>query len=481
MANSPSKKTGSSQIMSYVFVFFIVLSVLFAAFATEEPTLEQLKKLSDLPGALDAKSRMQAVSVASFAATKNAVNLAIGLIGMMAFWLGLFKILEVGGFLKTIALKLKPILSRLFPDIPPDHPAMGAMVMNMSANMFGFGNAATPFGLKAMQELEKLNPFKGTATNAMIMFLAINTSNIALLPLGVIGLRVSAGAGDPAGIILPSLCATACSTIFAITIALFLAKKDSAYRQEYAEAIKEKADELARIEKEDDVKVSENEKFLTEPTCISRSFAIIFLFTLLAAFLYRLFIPLFTGQIEGTFSNSVLNFLRLEFASFWLLPTLMILIISYAFYNGIRIYDTIVDGAKQGFELAVRIIPFLVVILVAVGMFRASGAMDAFIWLLSPLTDLIGMPADVLPMAVIRPLSGSGAFSVLSSIVAQDANSYSSFLASVLNGSSETTFYVLAVYFGSVGIYKIRHAVIAALACYVIGVLAACFFSKIFY
>jgi spore maturation protein SpmB len=338
-----------------------------------------------------------------------------------------------------------------------------------------------------MQELEKLNPFKGTATNAMIMFLAINTSNIALLPLGVIGLRVSAGSSNPAEIFLPSLLATTCSTIVAITVALLLAKKDKNYREAYnknlpAQTLTRQVGDASALLYPSEVANAANEKFLVPATNASKVLAISFLILLLSAFIYRLL----DAGIMGCFKSdsalqTVLTFLSKEFGSFWLTPSLMLLIISYALFNGVKIYDTIVDGAKQGFELAVRIIPFLVVILVAVGMFRASGAMDFCVAILSPLTELIGLPAEILPMAIIRPLSGSGAYSFLSSVVNDAPNSYNAFLASVLNGSSETTFYVLAVYFGSIGIVKIRHAVLAALTADITGVLAACFFSPMFY
>ena len=390
---------------------------------------------------------MKEITDASFTAAKSAVNLSIGLIGIMALWLGLMRILEAGGLILSIAKALKPIMSWLFPQIPINHPAMGAMILNISANMLGLGNAATPFGLKAMKELDKLNPIKGTASNAMCLFLAINTSSIALLPLGVIGVRAAAGASSPEAIWIPSTLATLCSTFVAIFAAKFFSTKEQVIN-------KESRNEEIEI-------ANDYEKFLKKPNLIEKQFVLISVASLVLCFFI---------------SKSSISDLPQ-----WLMPTLMLLIISYGVSRGVKIYEAVTDGAKQGFELAIKIIPFLVVILVAIGMFRASGAMSFAAKILNPITSLIWMPAEVLPMAIVRPLSGTGAFGVMSEIITNAPDSYSSYLASVIMGSTETTFYVLAVYFGSVGITKVRHAVIAAILADITGVVASCFLTKIFY
>ena len=503
--DNPSK---SSNVMSYVFIIFVVGAILSAAYSFDT------MPVTDASGATVIKTKMDMVAIASFEATKEAVALAIKLIGIMALWLGMFRILEVGGLLTTVARMLKPILSRLFPDVPSEHPAMGAMIMNISSNMLGLGNAATPFGLKAMQELNKLNPFKGTATNAMIMFLAINTSNVALLPLGMIQLRGAIGSANPAGIFLPSLLSTMCSTIVAITLALFLAKRDRTYAELYKHNMEEQLNgTMAETDTEnktiEEMAKVDNSKFLIPTGKISKFISIAFIVALFTALLIHLVVQFnFFGSfwlmniVTWIVGESILaTTSNYKIGDGWLMPSLMLLIISYACYNGVKIYETVVDGAKQGFEIAVRIIPFLVVILVAVGMFRASGMMDwcttilsspiAFCneWLsgkglcfaIPSITEYIGLPADVIPMAILRPLSGQGAFVIVSDLTNIAPNSYNAFLSAVINGSTETTFYVLAVYFGSVGIVRIRHAVIAALASDIAGVIFACFFSKMFY
>jgi len=427
--NSNTKSDNKSSAISIIFIFFILASIFYGG----------------------ANGKMKEVTDASFTAAKSAVNLSIGLIGIMALWLGLMRILEAGGLILSIARGLKPIMSWLFPEVPINHPAMGAMILNISANMLGLGNAATPFGLKAMKELDKLNPVKGTASNAMCLFLAINTSSIALLPLGVIGVRAAAGASSPEAIWIPSTIATLCSTLVAVFAAKFFATKEERTNKD-----------LNKEEVEIDNEINENyEKFLKKPNIIEKQFVLISVASLVLCFFI---------------SKSSISDLPT-----WLLPTLMLLIVSYGVSRGVKIYEAVTDGAKQGFDLAIRIIPFLVVILVAIGMFRASGAMQFGAKILNPLTSLIWMPAEVLPMAIVRPLSGTGAFGVMSEIINNAPDSYSSYLASVIMGSTETTFYVLAVYFGSVGITKVRHAVVAAILADITGVVASCFLTKIFY
>lgn len=395
--------------------------------------------------------KMDAVTKASFESAKAAVTLAIGLIGPMALWLGIMKVAEAGGLMRIIARAVRPVMVRLFPDVPHDHPAMSAMIMNMAANALGLGNAATPMGIKAMQELEKLAPEKGTATNAMCLFLAINTSSVTLLPLGVITVRAAANAASPAGILIPSLFATACSTAVAIFMAKLLARRqdDTPGPADYTPAAEEgcqgAGDELL------------------PPGRGGR----VFVWLLIAAFV---------GGMAYQLANAetlVLSTAGLGVVSNWLIPVLISGLLLFGYLKGVKIYETLTDGAKEGFSTAVRIIPFMVAIFVAIGMFRASGAMDIMIALLSPVTEAVGMPAEALAMALMRPLSGSGAFGLMSEMVNQAPDSFLSFLVSTMQGSTETTFYVLAVYFGAVGIRRTRHALPAALCADAAGIIAA--------
>jgi len=444
MSSQPSRKPSAINI---VFVGFIAVAILFAGYT----------------------DRMQAITDASFESAKTAVELAIGLIGVMALWLGLVRVLEAGGLMYNLATLLKPLMVKLFPDVPPTHPAMGAMILNISANMLGLGNAATPFGIKAMVELNKLNPFPGTATDAMCLFLAINTSSVALFPLGVIGVRAAANSSDPAAIWLPTFLSTTCSTLVGVLVALFLRKRS----QVSDTTIADSSGQETVLQTEDEVKPVEEPDFshlLYPAGLISKIIA----WGFIAGFLFSMVYGVIIRQSLGGFFNQ-------DFISYWLIPTLILLIIAYGVGRGVKVYEAVTEGAVQGFEIAIRIIPFLVAILVAIGMFRASGAMEALSTLLNPITSLIGMPAEVLPMALIRPLSGGGAFGIMSEIVERAPDSYSAFLASTMMGSTETTFYVLAVYFGAVGITRIRYALVAALLADATGLIMACVFSALFW
>ncbi|WP_318727866.1 nucleoside recognition domain-containing protein [Roseofilum sp. Guam] len=446
-ADQPSGKPSAINI---VFVGFIAVAILFAGYT----------------------GKMEEVTNASFDSAKTAVNLAIDLIGVMALWLGLVRVLEAGGLMYTLANLLKPLMVKLFPDVPPTHPAMGAMILNISANMLGLGNAATPFGIKAMVELNKLNPLKGTATNAMCLFLAINTSSVVLFPLGVIGVRVAANSTNPAAIFLPTLLATLCSTVVGISVASWLGRRDSSFQE--VESITEPSPEELEIDSSDN-RVEEVEEadysHLLYPTGrASQMIAWLFILGFSGTLIY--------GVIR---SDTLGDFFNPDFISHWLMPILILLIITYGVGRGVKVYEAVTEGAKQGFDIAIRIIPFLVAILVAIGMFRASGAMEAVSNLLSPLTNLIGMPAEVLPMALLRPLSGGGAFGIMSELIERSPDSYSAFVASTMMGSTDTTFYVLAVYFGAVGITRIRHALAAGLLADATGLLSACIFSSLFW
>ncbi|KJS35743.1 MAG: spore maturation protein [Rhodospirillaceae bacterium BRH_c57] len=384
---------------------------------------------------------MDALSTAVINTATSSVELALGLVGVMTFFLGLMKVAEAGGLLTVIAKLLRPVMTRLFPEVPPEHPAMGAMIMNVSANVLGLGNAATPFGIRAMQELDKLNPLKGTATNAMVLFLAINTSAVTLLPTGVVALRAAAGSQDPAGIVPTTLFATLCSTTVAILMAKLLQG-----RNPMPAPVQEPVQEAAPAEDAADVITG------SYPGWVSA--------LVMAAFLGLIPLTILWGKQIAP----------------WIIPGLAVLLLGYGVANRVRVYEAFVEGAKDGFQVAIRIIPYLVAILVAVGMFRASGAMDLIVMPLGILTEPLGMPAEALPMALLRPLSGSGAYGILASIINDPAigpDSYAGYLVSTIQGSTETTFYVLAVYFGSVGIRKVRHALVAALCADVAGVVGS--------
>ena len=448
-------QAGRTSAINLVFVSFISISILLAGYT----------------------GGMESIAKASIDSAKSAVELAVGLIGIMALWLGLIRVLEAGGLMLTLAEWLKPLMIHLFPGVPPTHPAMGAMLLNISANMLGLGNIATPFGLKAMTELNKLNPFPGTATNAMCLFLAINTSSIALFPLGVIGVRAAAGSTLPGAIWIPTFLATTVSTVLGISVSAWLGQRD----KNYARLLSQSSSQISEIEETENksiktdssIEIEENPSFehlLYPPGLLSRFLAWGCLGAFLGAIFYR-----------AVNSNNLGEFIRQEFLADWLLPALILLIVVYGVGRGVKVYEAVTEGAKQGCDIAIRMIPFLVTILVAIGMFRASGAMDEVTHFLSPYTNWIGLPVDVLPMALLRPLSGSGAFALMSEAIERDPNSYSSFVSSIIMGSTETTFYVLTVYFGSIGITNIRHGLVAALSADTSGILSACLFARIFW
>lgn len=410
----------------------------------------RVEALEAPPAAPAPKPPIVKVQDAIFDGASSAVDIVIGLVGIMCFFLGLMKVAEKSGLMLVIARLLRPLMVRLFPEVPPDHPAMGAMIMNFAANALGLGNAATPLGLKAIKELDALNPHKGTATDAMVLFLAINTSSITLLPTGVIGIRQVLGSTAPAAILPTTLLATIFSTSMAILAAF-------TYRRFFPSPAEctppEDVVELPPPEK--DASSVEGYPFWVSATAMLACLALI---------------PL--SVVYG------------DVVSPWFIPLLTVGLLTYGAVSGVRIYEVFVEGAREGWDVAVRIIPFLVAILGAVGMLRASGALDLFIGLLQPLTGPLGLPAEALPMALIRPLSGSGATGVLVSILEHPAtgpDTYTGFLVSTLNGSTETTFYVLAVYFGSVGIHRVRHGLVTALTADLFGIIGSVVACQLFF
>ena len=427
--------------MNFLFYFFILISFLVAGW----------RQFTWIPVA-GVQDPLTALTATIITTAGDAVQLAIGLVGVMALFLGLMKVAEEGGLLKIAARGIRPLLIRLFPEVPADHPAMGAMVMNLAANLLGLGNAATPFGIKAMQELETLNPEPGTATNAMALFLAINTSSVTLLPTGVIALRAAAGSTNAAGILPTTLCATLFSTATAIICCKLLARlwdrKNS--RKQPENLCPKKTTIPTPLSGENDHDLS----WWKSLTVIG---GLIVLIPLMVIY----------GQsISG-----------------WIVPGLMVTLLSFGIWRGVPVYEAFVNGARDGFQVAIKIIPYLVAIMVAIGMLRGSGVMEIVADNIGHYTAALGMPAEALPMAILRPLSGSGAYGILAATINNPAigpDSYTGYLVSTLQGSTETTFYVMAVYFGAVQIKKVRHTLAAGLLADLAGVIGAIVACKIF-
>ncbi len=397
----------------------------------------------------------------------GAVELAIGLIGVMTLFLGLVRVAEEGGLLRIISRLLRPLMIRLFPEIPPEHPAMGAMILNMSANALGLGNAATPFGIRAMQELDKLNPVKGTATNSMALFLAINTSSITLLPTGVIALRASAGSSDPAGILPTTLFATMGSTVIAVAAAKLYGKFASPDPGRLENSPPGQDDQKSGSEQGSAGDQAEGTEIEGMEYMQEEGYPAWVGILVLAAGLCAIPLTILYGKVISP----------------WIIPSLVAGFLLFGVIRRVRVYEVFVEGAKEGFQVAVKIIPYLVAILVAVGMFRASGAMETMVGILGDFTSRIGLPGEALPMAILRPLSGSGAYGVMASIIQDPAvgpDSYTGYLVSTLQGSTETTFYVLAVYFGAVQVRRIRHTMAAALTADLAGIMFAVLACTVF-
>jgi spore maturation protein SpmA len=436
-------------VLNWIWLGLILGSVVFAAFS----------------------GSMEAVSKTSLETAKRAIELVIGLTGAMIFFMGLVRVASDGGLLRLIIRGLRPLLRRLFPSVPADHPAMTAIVMNFASNMLGLGNAATPFGLKAMVELDKLNRHKGVATDAMALFLAINTSSIVVLPpLGTIAVRVATGSEAPFSIWLPTLFATTCSTLAAVAACLllqrlrvFAARPLSGRREKGPIALE--SDDLPDLDAAEEFEER-------RPIGIWR-WAILLSFGVAVAVGYGLHAAELLPKVGA------LGVLQ-DTADAWLLPLLICGFLLIGVAGRAPVYDSLVEGGKEGLAVAVRIAPFLVAILVAIEMFRASGAMDALIAAVEPLTSLIGVPGEALPMALMRPLSGSGAFGIMTSTLeTHGPDSFVGLLSSTLMGSTETTFYVLAIYLGAVRVRDARHILPACLTgdlAGFLGAVAACHF-----
>lgn len=442
-----------------------------------------------LVAAYSGPATIELVTKSIFDSGKSAVQLVIGLVGVMVFFLGLMRIAFDAGLRDVVARWLAPLMQRLFPDVPADHPAMSAMLMNFASNILGMGNAATPFGLKAMSELASLNRNASWASNPMVLFLAINASSITLLPpLGTIGVRAAAGSADPWAIWMPTLFATLCSTAAAISAYYLLrplpffalpvpiAPAGNVANEAVASSAADAAGSTGSAASTSNAQ-SEPGGAATpaavEETGWRRALRRALLLACFAVFLASVAIRFRGEWQEAGFNPAFRNVLQ-----HWTLPALLLAVLAYGFAQRVAVYDSMVAGGREALEVASRIVPYLVVILVAVGMLRASGALDAVIGLIDPFTGRLGVPAEVLPMALIRPLSGSGALGVMSEIITTHGpDSFIGMLTCTLMGSTETTFYVLAVYFGAAGVVDGRHALLCCLAADVagfFGAVAAC-------
>ena len=373
---------------------------------------------------------------ASFTSAEQAFKISIGLTGILSLWMGLMKIGERGGVIQFFGRLISPLFSRLFPGIPKGHPAMGSIFMNVSANMLGLDNAATPLGLKAMQELQSLNDKKDTATDAMLMFLVLNASGLCLIPIGVMMYRSQCGAANPTDVFIPIMIATFLATLVGI-IALCL---------------KQRINILDRV---------------------------------IISWIGGL--TLFIGSVIGYLSTLPEEKVA-EYSSFaanFLLFSLIIGFLAAGFRKKVNMYDSFIEGAKEGFKTAVMIIPYLVAVLVAIGMFRASGAMGVITDWITSAVSALGINAEwvgALPTALMKPLSGSGSRGMMVDVMnTYGADAFVSRVASCLQGSTDTTFYILAVYFGSVGVKKTRYAVPFALLADVVGSVSAILVAYFFF
>jgi spore maturation protein SpmA len=427
-------------------------------------------------------NRFKDVTEGALDGAKTAVTIALGLIGIMALWLGVMRLAENAGLVQRIARGLRPIMRRLFPDVPPEHPAMGSMVMNMSANMLGLGNAATPLGLRAMRDLESLNPRPGVATNAMCTFLAINTSSVQLIPATAIAILAASGSTQPTAIVGTALLATLCAASVAIISVKLMEKlpifrisrsdqKTMVERDSEKAKIKEKAGISDPGDRDSSVVPHEPAK----PLSMLGLIALIGLVVLFAVLFIRMVAPTWFGVpvapevvAQNVFVRSV------NALSILAIPFLLSFFPLYAAARGVKVYDEFVEGAKEGFGVILKIIPFLVTMLVAIGMFKGAGGIDLLSRLLSPILTPLQFPTDLLPLALMRPLSGSATLALLTDIVHRlGPDNIVSLTAATIYGSTETTFYVAAVYFGAVGIKQTRHAIPAGLLADLTGVIAS--------
>lgn len=413
------------------------------------------------------------------------MEIALPLSAIMTVWLGLMRLAEKSGLVMIVARAMRPVMRWLFPQVPVEHPAMGAMLMNMAANMLGLNNAATPLGLRAMQHLQRLNPHPETATNAMCMFLAINTSSIQLIPATAVAMLAAAGSSNPTAIVGTAFLATIVSTAGGITTAKLFEK----FRARKLEMTPIKANETSQ-----DVRITEAEPeiFVEPPKTTTRGKWILAGFVALFFYFFLAYVfpdmrvqkilPNVFPEIAGPNvaasepldSPKKILIKITNGISLLAIPFFLSFFPLYAALRKVKVYEELVEGAKEGFQVAIRIIPFLVAILTAVGMFRGAGGIDLLTRLLKPVLDFIMFPTELLPLVLMRPLSGSGSVALVGDLIkTHGPESILSLMGATILGSTETTFYVIAVYFGSVAIRRTRHAVACGLLADLAGVIAA--------
>jgi spore maturation protein SpmA len=409
------------MVLNYIWIAFFVI-----AFVVGLCKLIFMGDVSVFPAMMDS----------TFETSKNAFEISLGLTGMLALWLGIMKIGERAGMVNLLARVLSPVFTKLFPDIPKGHPATGSIFMNISANMLGLDNAATPLGLKAMEQMQELNTKKDTATNPMIMFLVLNTSGLTIIPVSILSYRAQQGAAQPTDVFIPILLATTVATLAGVIIT-------SLYQK---------------------INLFNRTLLLTLGGVCAFMAAVVWGFM----------------QLNAMMVDKV----SISVASILLLSIIVGFIVA-GMRKKINVYDAFIDGAKDGFTTAVRIIPYLVAFLVAIGIFRASGAMD---WLIEGVKWLIGVLGlntdfvDALPTALMKPLSGSGARGMMLDAMTQyGPDSFVGRLSCLFQGSTDTTFYILAVYFGSVSVKYTRHAVTCGLLADLAGVIAAIALAYMFF
>jgi spore maturation protein SpmA len=443
-----------------------------------------------------ATGRLREVTESAFQMADTAVmKIALPLVGIMALWLGVMRLAERSGLVQLIARALRPVMRRLFPDVPAEHPAMGSMLMNMAANMLGLANAATPLGLRAMRDLETLNRTPGTATNAMCTFLAINTSSIQLLPTTAIAILATQRAQDPTAIVGTAFLATICSTVAGIAAVKWMENWRAFRLRAPAEGDAAPAPTPAAAPAGEPEPV-----LLVEPSplqvwgkvalgCFLAAFTFVFVWIVLspagyreatAALHARIFPPQVTLPAWEDTSGQHFALRAVGALSLLAVPFLLVFFPLYAALRGVKVYEEFVEGAKEGFSVALRVIPFLVAILVAIGMFRGAGGIEALKSVLAPLLTPLGFPPDLLPMVLVRPLSGSATTGLFVEIVQRlGPDALITRMAGTIFGSTETTFYVIAVYFGSVAVRRTRHAVAAGLIADLAGVVASVIVCRI--
>ena len=395
--------------LNYIWIGFFALTFVFALFE------------SIVNGDIDIWSRVMS---SSFDSAKTAFELSLGLTGVLSLWMGIMKIGEKGGVIPFFGRLVSPLFTRLFPGIPKNHPAMGSIFMNISANMLGLDNAATPLGLKAMQHMQELNPKKDTATDAMLMFLVLNASGLVLIPIGIMTYRASCGAANPTDVFVPILIATFVSTLFGI-VSLCLKQR---------------------------IKIFDRVILTWLLGLLAVVVGVVWYFSTL------------TPEQMQRYSSFVANII---------LFGVILMFIGAGVRKRINVYENFIEGAKDGFKTAVMIIPYLVAILVAIGMFRASGAMGVMTGAVSELVKAMGFDStwvEALPTALMKPLSGTGSRGLMVDVINHfGVDSLVARIAGCIQGSTDTTFYILAVYFGSVGVKKTRYAVPFALMADVVG------------